>query len=106
MNECSYFIRSAKGKFIWLVNGIFFVFVGVPISEGTVKKTSHHDRHHVGHQTFMKASLLGTLSSRHQLCPSLHGGNDPKTVFFSEHVYIEQGLIPHMFKGRTNERRT
>lgn len=41
-------------------------------------------RHHVGHQPFMKAPLLGTLGSRHLLCPTLHRGSDPKTVFFSE----------------------
>lgn len=32
----------------------------------------------------MKALLLGTLSGRHLLCPSLHRGGDPKTAFFTE----------------------
>lgn len=31
----------------------------------------------------MKAPLLGTLSGRHVLCPSLHRDGDPKTAFFS-----------------------
>lgn len=46
------------------------------------RERSRHARHHVGHQPFMKASLLGTLSSRHLLCPSLHRSGDPKTAFF------------------------
>lgn len=51
---------------------------------GQWKREAVMTRHHVGHQPFMKAPLLGTLSSRHLLCPTLHRGSDPKTVFFSE----------------------
>lgn len=51
---------------------------------GQWKREAVMTRHHVGHQPFMKAPLLGTLSSRHLLCPMLHRGSDPKTVFFSE----------------------
>lgn len=70
---------------------------GVPWSEDNVKKRSHHDRHHVGHQPFMKASLLGTLSSRHLLCPSLHRSSDPKTDFF-----FQPGLMDAYVAGFEN----
>lgn len=76
-----------KDRFILtirLLTGILQCLWGFPSLRALGKKKSHHDRHHVGHQPFMKAPLLGTLSSRHLLCPSPHRGGDPKTVFFSE----------------------
>lgn len=41
----------------------------------------------------MKASLLGTLTSRHLLCSSLHRSSDPKTSIYgtgSEHTWSKR----------------
>lgn len=81
-------VRSAEWieRFILTVKcntGIGSICGGSPFW-GQWKGEAIMTRHHVGHQPFIKAPLLGTLSSRHLLCPTLHRGGDPKTVFFSE----------------------
>lgn len=63
-------------------------FMGDPHSGGQWMREAVTTRHHVGHRPFMKAPLLGTLSSRHLLCPTLHRGGDPKTIFFSEPILV------------------
>lgn len=69
-------------------------------------KRSHGDGRHVGHQPFMKASLLGTLTSRHLLCSSLHRSSDPKSGIYgtgSEHTWSKR-KTPTQHGKRTHER--
>lgn len=66
-------------------------------------KRSHGDGRHVGHQPVMKASLLGTLTSRHLLCSSLHGSSDPKTSIYgtgSQHTWSKRKTLTQHGKRR------
>lgn len=87
---------------MWLFNWYLEHFGEIPPSVETVEK-KHHYMHNVGHWPFMKASLLGTQTSRHLLCSSLHRTSDPKTGIYvtgSEHTWSMRKIPTQRCKGR------